>query len=123
MAIYIENGDTILFRKTKHACRPNYFRQNLWFLKSCEPKVPRPKATPPRNKARIWGKPMSPHLGDILSKIQNMTRRLGSKDIPSNWAMKKGPWLFRVVVGDEILPSSVGIISLNHKDPVINQPV
>ena len=26
------------------------------------------------------------------------------------WAMKKGPWLFRGFVGDEKLPSYVGII-------------
>ena len=32
------------------------------------------------------------------------------------WAMKKGPWLFRGFVGDEILPSYVGIsrLVINH---------
>ena len=30
---------------------------------------------------------------------------------------KKGPWLFRGFVGDEILPSYVGIIINHYKDP------
>ena len=32
---------------------------------------------------------------------------------------KKGPWLFRVYVGDEILPSHMGIIS----QPIIRIPI
>ena len=30
---------------------------------------------------------------------------------------KKGPWLFRGFVGDEILPSYIGILINHYKDP------
>ena len=36
---------------------------------------------------------------------------------------KKVPWLFRVFVGDDVLPSYMGIIVSPYKDPVIKQPV
>ena len=39
-----------------------------------------------------------------------------SGDFTSNWAMKKNPgWLFNI--GDEILPSYMGIVRSQYKDP------
>ena len=46
---------------------------------------------------------------------------LSPQKVDKNWATKKkGPWLFGLFFGDEILPSCIGSI-INHKDPVINQ--
>ena len=36
------------------------------------------------------------------------------KVVEPMWAMKKGPWLFRALVGDEILPSLCGDYFINH---------
>ena len=35
----------------------------------------------------------------------------------TSWAMKKNTWLFRVYIGNAILPSYVGIIVNHYKDP------
>ena len=41
----------------------------------------------------------------------------GSDAFINRWAMKKGPWLFRVFLGDQKLPSYMGIIINHYKDP------
>ena len=61
-----------------------------------------------------------PMVGPMWSFLGGVKSKPSQTNI--NWAMK---WkrLFRVFVGDEILPIYMGIVRNHCKDPVINQPV
>ena len=57
-------------------------------------------------------------MADALQEIVEIdAEQVGMTEAIGTWAMKKGPWLFAVYIGDEILPIYTRFILCHYKDP------